>query len=173
MLDENWSARHITDSAQRILKQVPGRASDRGLHVVDRSSLLMLVLWSLVLWERKVGRVALDEMGIDPFDLARRLDGLLTERAREHPVAYDQKQGLLVLVNTGEPGQPWDFAALLEPLLQQAEHEASELGHNYVGSEHLVLAICASAGPPLSDLLQQYGISRQRVKEAVLDLLQR
>src|SRR3982751_2634243 len=98
MLDENWIARHITDSAQRILKQVPGRASDRGLYVVDRSSLLMLVLWSLVLWERKVGRVALEEMGIDPFDLARRLDELLTERAREHPVAYDQKQGLLVSI---------------------------------------------------------------------------
>ena len=172
MLDENWSARHITDSAQCILKQVPGRASDRGLYVVDRSSLLMLVLWSLVLWERKVGRVALETIGVDPFELARRLDGLLTERAREHPVAYDHKQRLLVLVNTGEPYQPWDFAAILEPLLQQAEHEAKELGHNYVGSEHLVLAICAIAASPLSDLLQEYGISRQRVKEAVLGVLQ-
>ena len=88
-------------------------------------------------------------------------------------MAYDQKRGLLVLVNTGEPCQPWDFAALLEPLLQQAEHEARELGHNYVGSEHLVLAISASATPPLADLLQEYGVSRQRVKEAVLNLLQR
>lgn len=173
MLDEKWSARHITDSAQHILRQVPSRASDRGLYVVDRLSLLMLVLWSLVLWERKLGRIALEGIGIDPFDLARRLDELLTERAREHPVGYDHKEGVLVLVNTGKPCQPWDFAALLEPLLQQAEHEAKELGHNYVGSEHLVLAICTSAGPPLSDLLQQYGISRQRVKEAVLGVLQR
>jgi ATP-dependent Clp protease ATP-binding subunit ClpA len=173
MFDEIWSARHLTDSARHILKQVPSRASDRGLHVVDSSSLLMLVLWSLVLWERKVGRVALEEMGIDPFDLARRLDGLLTEKAREQPVAYDRKQGFLVLVNTGEPYQDWDFAALLEPLLQQAEHEAKELGHNYVGSEHLVLAISASSTPPLADLLQEYGVSRQRVKEAVLNVLQR
>ena len=170
MLEETWSARHITDSAQRILKQVPSRASDRGLHVVDSSSMLMLVLWSLVLWERKIGRVALEETGIDPLDLARRLDGLLTEK--EHPVAYDQKRGILILVNSGEPYQPWDFAALLEPLLQQAEHEAKELGHNYVGSEHLVLAISTSATPPLADLLQEYGVSRQRVKEAVLKLLQ-
>jgi ATP-dependent Clp protease ATP-binding subunit ClpA len=172
MLDENWSARHITDSAQHILGQVPSRASDRGLYVVDRFSLLILVLWSLVLWEGKLGRIALEKIGLDLFELAHRLDGLLTERAREHPVAYDHKQRLLVLVNTGEPYQPWDFAAILEPLLQQAEHEARELGHDYVGSEHLVLAICASAGSPLSDLLQQYGMSRQPVKEAVLNVLQ-
>ena len=101
-----------------------------------------------------------------------RSGALVTSPTREHPVAYDQKQGLLVLINTGEPYQPWVFAALLEPLLQHAEHEARELGHDYVGSEHLVLAICASSGPPLSDLLQQYGISRQRVKEAVLGVLQ-
>jgi hypothetical protein len=30
---------------------------------------------------------------------------------QEHPVAYDQRQGRLVLVKTGEPYKPWDFEA--------------------------------------------------------------
>ena len=39
---------------------------------------------------RKVGhRVAL---GVDPFDLARRVDRLLTEMAAEHPVAFDRRR---------------------------------------------------------------------------------
>ncbi|HEV3436351.1 MAG TPA: Clp protease N-terminal domain-containing protein [Gemmata sp.] len=172
MVQENWSARHITDSAQRILKQIPSRASDRGLHVVDSSSIVMLALWSLLLWERKVGRVALERVGVDPFELARSLDKLLTEKAREHTVVYDEQQGILVLAKTGEPYRHWDFQALLEPLLQQAEHEALDLGHNYVGSEHLVLAIMRDTNPSMSALLQQHGLSHERVKEAVRALLQ-
>jgi ATP-dependent Clp protease ATP-binding subunit ClpA len=171
MIDENWSARHITDSAQRILKQIPSRASDRGLSVVDGSSLVTLALWSLLLWERKVGRVALEWMGVDPFELARGVDRLLTENAREHPVAYDQRTGGLLLVKTGEPYKHWDFQSLLEPLLQQAEHEALALHHNYVGSEHLVLAITRIASPLLCALLHHHGVSHARVKEAVLELL--
>jgi ATP-dependent Clp protease ATP-binding subunit ClpA len=171
MIEEKWSARHITDSAKRILRQIPSRAGDRGLLVVDGSSLVQLALWSLLLWERKVGRVALEKMGVDPFELARGLDRLLTEKAREHPVRYDQRRGVLVLVKSGEPYQHWDFQALLEPLLQRAEHEALELGHDYVGSEHLVLAIVRIADPSLSALLQQHGVRHESVKEAVLGLL--
>jgi ATP-dependent Clp protease ATP-binding subunit ClpA len=172
MVEEKWSARHITDSAQRILKQIPSRASDRGLHVVDGSSIVYLALWSLLLWERKVGRVALERIGVDPFELARGLDGLLTQKSREHPVAYDQRREMLVMLKTGEPYQPWDFHGLLEPLLQQAEHEALELGHNYVGSEHVVLAVVRIADSSLSTLLRQHEIGHEAVKEAVRGLLQ-
>jgi ATP-dependent Clp protease ATP-binding subunit ClpA len=172
MAEENWSARHITDSAKCILKQIPSRASDRGLHVVDGSSIVLLALWSLLLWERKVGRVALERTGVDPFELARGLDVLLTEKAREHPVAYDRRQEILVMVKTGEPYVGWDFQALLEPLLQQAEHEALELGHNYLGSEHLALAIVRNANSSLSALLQQHVLGYGKVREAVRALLQ-
>jgi ATP-dependent Clp protease ATP-binding subunit ClpA len=172
MIDEKWSARHITDSAQRILRQISSRASDRGLNVVDGSSIVMMALWSLLLWERKVGRVALERLSVDPFDLARGVDRLLDAKAREHPVAYDSKRQQLVLVNTGEPYGGWDFDAALEPLLQQAEHEALELGHNYIGSEHLLLAIVRLADPALLGVLQQLSVDHSRVREAVLNVLQ-
>ncbi len=131
----------------------------------------MLALLSVVLWERKVGLVALERSGADRFDLVRGLDRLLEEKASEHPVAYDKQRGVLVLVTTDRPYDGWDFEALLEPLLRQAEHEANELGHNYVGSEHLVLAIMHLADPALRTLLQQHGVSHKQVKEAVISLL--
>jgi ATP-dependent Clp protease ATP-binding subunit ClpA len=171
MFNEKWSARHITDSAQRILEQVPSRATDRGLHVVDQSSINLLVLWSLLLWERKVGRVALEKVGIDPFELARSIDHLLTEKADEHPVAFDPQRRILFLVKTGAAYHRWDFEAVVEPLLQYAEHEALELGHNYVGSEHLVLAMARGFDPQLLALLQQNGVSHERLREMVVKLL--
>ena len=46
----DWSQRRVTYSAQKILKQIPSRAAERGLHVVDDASIVMLALWSLLLW---------------------------------------------------------------------------------------------------------------------------
>ncbi len=171
-LREKWFARHVTDSAQNILGQICSRANDRGLLVVEGSTIIALTLWSILLWERKVGRVALERSGVDRFELARGLDLFLDEKEQENPVAFDQRRGILVLVKTRERYQSWDFDALLEPLLQQAEHEALDLGHDYVGSEHLVLAIIRMADPPLVALLQQHGISHEKVRESVFKILQ-
>jgi len=170
MFDSKWRGQHVTDSAKKILEQIPDRAAERGLNVVDPSYIVMMTLWSLLLWERKVGRVALERAGIDIYDLARALDGLLEEKEAGNPVAVNQ-QGACVLVKTGEPYHYWDFEALLEPLLRQAEHEALALGHNYVGSEHLVLAIIRLADPLLTELLQKHAVVYDRVKEAILELL--
>jgi ATP-dependent Clp protease ATP-binding subunit ClpA len=167
-----WRQRRITDSAQNILKQIPSRAAERGLHVVDGASIVILALWSLLLWERKVGLRALEESGADRFDLVHGLDRLLEEKASDHPVAFDNQRAVFVLVKTDLPLTGWDFKALLEPLLRQAEHEANELGHDHVGSEHLVLAILVLADPTLRPLLQQHGISHKQVKQKVISLLQ-
>jgi ATP-dependent Clp protease ATP-binding subunit ClpA len=166
-----WNQRRITSSAQSILKQIPSRACDRGLHIVDGTSIRMLALWSVLLWERKVGLLALERSGADRFDLARGLDRLREENASEHPVAYDEQRGVPLRVKPHPAYGTWDFEALLEPLLHEAQHEASELGHDYVGSEHLVLAIVHRADPELRTLLQQHGVSHDRVKEAVTGLL--
>jgi ATP-dependent Clp protease ATP-binding subunit ClpA len=172
MTQEKWSSRQITDYAQRILKQIPSRASDRGLHVVDEPCIVMMALWSLLQWERKVGLVALEQLGVDSFDLARAVDRLLDEKKQEYPVVYDQQQQQGVLAKTGEPYQRWDFNLLVEPLLQRAEHEAQSLGHSYVGSEHVLLAIVGLADSALSTVLRQHSIDHARVRDAVVTVLQ-
>jgi len=171
MIEEKWRSRRITDSAQRILKQMPFRASDRGLHVVDESSIVTLLLWALLLWERKVGRVALERIGVDQFGLARDVDRLLDEKAKECPVVFDVERQQLLLAKTGEPYVPWDFESLLEPVLENSEKEAREFGHDYVGSEHLLLALINLAGPQLSDVLRQHSIDRSHTKAAVEEIL--
>lgn len=166
-----WTERRITDSAQRILRHVRDRAGDRGLHVVDESSLPMMVLWSILLWERKVGLVALERTGVSRFELVRDLDELLDAKATENPVVFDRHQNILLYAKTREPYKLWDFHAILEPLLKQAEREAADMGHGYLGSEHLMLAVIVLAAPTPSVLLQKHGVEHQKVKQAVLEVL--
>ncbi len=59
----------------------------------------------------------------------------------------------------------------MEPLLSEAEHEAEELGHNYVRSEHLVLAIVRLAEPAFREVLTQQGVFHNNIAEAVVRLL--
>jgi ATP-dependent Clp protease ATP-binding subunit ClpA len=181
MSSVDWIRRRVTDSAQRILAQIPTRAIDRGLasRVPDDAAIVMLLLWSVLNWERKIGLVALEEAGVERFDLVRALDRLLAEKAAELPEAFDldqavdgEHQGIRIVVpKSGQPDVSRGSEDLLEPLLQQAEHEAKELGHNYVGSEHLVLAIVKLSDPALRTLLEEHGVIYEQVKEAVVRLL--
>jgi ATP-dependent Clp protease ATP-binding subunit ClpA len=171
MFNEKWCQRRLTDSAQHILAQIPSRAHDRGLLAVDRACIAMLALWSLLLWEHKVGLVAIEQAGVDRFHLVRELDRLLVEKSLENRVGYDKERNNFVFVKTQSAYDGWNFADLLEPLLRQAEHEAKELGHEYVGSEHLVLAILQVADPVFNALLKQHGVSYEQVKDSVVSLL--
>ena len=170
-LRDIWAERRLTSSAIDILEQIPHRASERGLHVVDGASIVMLTLWSLLLWERKIGLVALIRSGVDRFDLARGVDSLLDEKKLEHPVVFDRQQGIRVMARTGQPYEHWDLATLLEPLLMAAENESKELGHDYIGSEHLILSILRVSDPTLAALLGQHGAAHERVKRSAVEIL--
>jgi ATP-dependent Clp protease ATP-binding subunit ClpA len=150
IMGEAWGARHLTDATQMILGQVPMRASARGVLILDGVSVVRLTLWALLCWERKLGLIALERVGVDRFGLARELDGLME-------------------IRTGEPYGPADFTSLIEPLLRQAEREAAELGNNWVGSEHLSLAIVRTADPELASLLRRHGATYERVREAIVE----
>lgn len=156
MVSNDQHARGMTSTAQHILEQLPSRAGERGLLTVDDVSIVTLTLWSLLCWERKVGVSALERMRVDRFGLARDVDRLLIEARGE------QK---------GKPHEVRDFGSLTEPLLQQAQHEAEELGHTWVGSEHLLLAIVRMADPVLAASLQQHHVNHERVKESVEELV--
>ena len=61
------------------------------------------------------------------------------------------------------------FTQQAESILEGALREARSMGHTYVGSEHLLLAIlsekkCAGAG-----LLESHGLHAARVRSAILE----
>jgi ATP-dependent Clp protease ATP-binding subunit ClpA len=60
---------------------------------------------------------------------------------------------------------------MLDPVLDRADEEAEELAHNWIGTEHLLLAITSVNDPTLSPLLACHRIEHDRVRDAVLELL--
>jgi ATP-dependent Clp protease ATP-binding subunit ClpA len=172
MLNEELCARHFTTSAIHIIDQVWARAADRsmGSAEITEQTVAMLLLWSLLRWERKVGLVALERSGVEPDALARDLDRLLSAASSEAGRQRADQRQFLVLPS-GQRGEVIDVRNPLEPVLTQAEHEALALGHNYVGSEHLLLALIRRASPLLSGLLVQHSVEVERIRKAALEIL--
>jgi len=56
-------------------------------------------------------------------------------------------------------------------VLKQAEIEASELGHDYIGTEHLLLAILSIPSLGAFQILSSFSINKNAVKDTILDLL--
>jgi ATP-dependent Clp protease ATP-binding subunit ClpA len=128
----------------------------------------MLALWAILHWERKMGHVALERMGIDVDVLARDIDRSLHEACEEirlvnRPQFETLPDGRRRYVVHADPP--------LAPLLDAAEHEALGLGHNWVGSEHLLLAIIRIADTRIREVLDRYQIGYDRTRKTVVDIV--
>lgn len=63
----------------------------------------------------------------------------------------------------------WSMAT--DQLIESAMEEARHLGHNYIGTEHLLLAVCRLTEGNALHLLAQCGIQQAEVRLEVLNLL--
>src|SRR6516165_3996726 len=98
---------------------------------VTEQTVPMLALWSILRWERKVGLVALERMGVEVDALAKDVDRALHAACAEirRQAGPPESQTL----SSDQRAIVVDFDTPLEPLLAAAEHEALGLGHNWVG----------------------------------------
>ena len=60
------------------------------------------------------------------------------------------------------------YHILTEEILQSAARKARELGHSYVGTEHLLLGLLGLEGGGAKETLEELGIDRQRVRSAAV-----
>ncbi len=150
----------------QVLAQVPSRLAARSPLGLTDSSVAALVLWTLLRWERTFLLVALEDMWVDMWGLTRDVDVLLEEeKARAAP---SQSEATPSAASTGRQA---DLDRHLEALLDRATREAEALGHDYLGTEHLLLAIIAGADSHLSSVLLRHDITHERLKHAVVELL--
>lgn len=59
------------------------------------------------------------------------------------------------------------FTGTARHVVVQAQHDARRLGHNYIGCEHLLLAVAAAA-EPASAVLRDQGVTPERVEAEIL-----
>ncbi len=63
------------------------------------------------------------------------------------------------------------FTPAAKEVLRLAIELSRELGHNYVGTEHLLLGVLREGENPGAVALQEHGITEERLAEQILDLL--
>ncbi|MGA2798351.1 MAG: Clp protease N-terminal domain-containing protein [Thermoguttaceae bacterium] len=160
-------ARRCVRTLIEIIEQVPARWAARAPMVLDETSAGMLLLWTLIRWERRFPLTALEEMGVDIWALTQDVDELLEQEIMQK----SGKDNSEASTGPNASNSPLLLRELTNRWLERAEDEARSLGHDFVGAEHLLLALVAGADPSWSPLFARYGIDHERLKKTVLQAL--
>ena len=59
------------------------------------------------------------------------------------------------------------FTPAAQNALKRAQTEASEMGHSYIGTEHLLLGLLSEESSVAADILRKHGLDYKNVKQAV------
>lgn len=161
----------LADSARRILQHVVERASDRGMMhsgELTEATAGMLAVLSIVKWERKVARAALEDLGIDLCRFGQAIDDAIVTEGKEF---RDPGVPQFRILPSGEQQRILDPRPALLPLRACAEVEARHLAHNWVAAEHLLLGAVSTACPRFQHVLQENAVTHRAIKQAVMTLL--
>src|SRR5262245_17290349 len=143
-----FSLRGFTDRAVKVL----AAALERTAAVHQSSIVPERILFALATVERGPGRVILEQMGLDVSQHLPEIESLVDAV----PVA--ESEGIPAL------------SMISQDLLNQAKAHAREMGHNYIGTEHLVLGLL-SVSSPASRYLLEKGISVAKFKDEAVKML--
>lgn len=141
----------FTNRAQVVVLKAQNHARDRGQSEVTSIDLLFGLLAE---WEGLAGQV-MEAAGVTAESL-----GVAATEA---------------LPAAGRPNQYHvDFSVGLKKVYELAVREALRLGHNYVGTEHIMLALLEAQEEPGAQVLARLGVTKaaaeRRVREALDEL---
>lgn len=72
-------------------------------------------------------------------------------------------------MTTEEPRGMLPMTPSLKKVLAVSQREARQLGHNFVGTEHVLLAMLASNQSVASKILETIGLTHEMAVEAIVD----
>ena len=143
--DPNWN--RCTDRVQTILQNAQSLAQE-GQHTAVSSQ---HVLYALAVHGVGVGPTVLQRVGVELSTLIDELESLdLPVESRDTPPP---------------------FSAGLTRALANAKSESELLGHNYIGTEHLVLGILGLSDSTAARVLRDHGVSLEQFRSAVHSVL--
>jgi Clp amino terminal domain, pathogenicity island component len=151
-------ARRCARDLVYVVEQVPVRVDARAPLALSESTMAILLLWSLLRWERTLLIIALEELGVDLVALAREIDELLKSRRAE-------------TIQSGLSARFGEQDHLLRIWLNRAAVESQAMGTGYLGTEHLLLSLIAGADAALAPLLHRHGLEAPLVRAAIIQAL--
>jgi ATP-dependent Clp protease ATP-binding subunit ClpC len=140
----------VSEQAEKLLQDAARKAADLGRREVDTEHLLY------ALTESEVVRTILDQFKISVDDLKRQID---TEARR----------------GDADPDDDTEFGVSprTKDALARAFAASHDLGHSYVGPEHLLVGLAEEGEGMAADLLKRYGLSPQALRQQVTKVVGR
>lgn len=102
--------------------------------------------------------------------LLRDPDSLAVRLLADQGVSPDQvRAAVTVEPGDGEPPELIPFSSAAKKALELTFREALRLGHNYIGTEHLLLALLEAENP--EDALHRIGVDKARAETQIREIL--
>ena len=136
----------FTERAQRVLVAAQKEAAQMGRNYVGTEHLLLGIL-------------------TDPGSAAGALEGVSLDAAR---------QEVIQMLGKGDDNSPirtMVYTPRTKKVLEQSAKEARDLQHNYVGTEHLLLALIHEREGVAATILTKMGKNLQKMREEILRAL--
>jgi len=138
---------YFSQRAKDIIQMAAEKAVDSGSRNIDTEHLL----WAAVNYDDVVVRV-LKELKVD--------NELLQEQLNE---VIGSDEG----ITHGIPG----LTPRAKEVLQLAFYESQELGHHYIGGEHILLGLIEEGEGIAAQIFEKYGISLTQARQAVIKVV--
>ena len=101
----------------------------------------------------------LESLGVEPDAIHERVERVL----EDSPKSRGPDMGPMAV------GQVY-ITPRLKRVLDHSNEEANRLNDEYISTEHIFLAICSERGTPTARILQESGVSRERVLDAIEEI---
>jgi ATP-dependent Clp protease ATP-binding subunit ClpC len=140
----------FTDRARRVVLQAQDEARSRDHNYIGTEHLL------LALVHEGIGGVAvkaLESMQIDADAIRERTDEIIGRGAAPPPTGHIP------------------FTPRSKKVLELSLREALQLGHHYIGTEHILLGILAEGDGVAAQVLAVLGVGPDRTRQRVVELL--
>jgi ATP-dependent Clp protease ATP-binding subunit ClpC len=139
-------ADRLSKQANNLLQEAAQKAGELGRSEVDTEHLLY------ALADSDVVKTLLGQFKIDEAELRRQID-------------KDARRG------EGKPEGEIGVSPRLKDALNRAFVASNELGHSYVGPEHLLIGLAEEGEGMAADILRKYGLTPQALRQQVTNVV--
>ena len=144
-------ADHMSEQTQRLITDAARKAGELGQRQVDTEHLLYALTGSDVV------RAVLEQFRLNPDDLRTHIDQNAPNGTGE----------------TNEDLENIGVSPRVKSALERAFAASRELGHSYVGPEHLLIGLAEEGEGFAAHTLRQYGLTPQAVRQQVVKVIGR
>jgi ATP-dependent Clp protease ATP-binding subunit ClpC len=139
----------FTDRARRVLVLAQQEAGDLGHSFIGTEHILL----GLIVEEKGIAAKALAQCGVELEDARREVQEIIGPQSAP-----------------AEPGSP-PFTPRAKKVLELSLRESLQLGHNHIGTEHILLGVIREGEGVACQVLAALGADAGEVRRAVIGLL--